>query len=224
MRQLIQDLGCSAHIPRHRHRSGYIAVVISGAYFERGDQGRFGAAEGQIVVHDAFEAHADDVSAAGAHVLNLPLHDEVAPPFVLGSIGNIGDLIALASRRASDAARWLLETAQPCSLPIRDWPDLLASDLRRSPIGLSEWAEVHNLSGAALSRGFQKAFGVTPSAYRLEAAARRAWRASLSGEDLAQVAAKTGFSDQAHMTRSVRALTGRTPGRWRKGQHQFRYF
>ncbi|MDC0716159.1 helix-turn-helix domain-containing protein [Nannocystis bainbridge] len=35
-------------------------------------------------------------------------------------------------------------------------------------------------------------------------------------EPLATIAATAGFADQAHMTRDIRALTGRTPGEWRR--------
>ena len=36
-----------------------------------------------------------------------------------------------------------------------------------------------------------------------------------TAEPLAGIAAEVGFSDQAHMTRDVKALTGKTPGAWR---------
>ena len=67
-----------------------------------------------------------------------------------------------------------------------------------------------------LSRGFGRVFGVTPQRFRLETRARAAL-ADLSGPaTLAEVAALHGFADQAHMTRSVRDLTGATPGAWKR--------
>ncbi|MET3667922.1 helix-turn-helix domain-containing protein [Caulobacter sp. 1776] len=52
---------------------------------------------------------------------------------------------------------------------------------------------------------------------RVEARARRAW-ALITGtmDTLASIAAETGFTDQAHMTRDVKALTGKAPGAWRR--------
>ncbi|HEU4731148.1 MAG TPA: helix-turn-helix domain-containing protein [Kofleriaceae bacterium] len=43
------------------------------------------------------------------------------------------------------------------------------------------------------------------------------WLAIVRTRDsLAAIAAATGFADQAHMTRSVRALTGASPSAWRR--------
>jgi len=45
---------------------------------------------------------------------------------------------------------------------------------------------------------------------------RQAWRAiRATGMPLAAIAAECGFSDQAHMTRSVKTVSGRCPSAWR---------
>jgi hypothetical protein len=46
-------------LPRHRHESGYLALVLSGGYEEAGDRGRFHVHAGNVVLHGAFEAHMD---------------------------------------------------------------------------------------------------------------------------------------------------------------------
>lgn len=62
---------------------------------------------------------------------------------------------------------------------------------------------------------FRSEFGLPPSEvarlHRLGAAIARA----RSGRTWSDVAAATGFADQAHLTREFRALTGQTPARWR---------
>ena len=63
---------------------------------------------------------------------------------------------------------------------------------------------------------FGRFWSVTPARFRAEVRARKAWRAIAFGDaPLAEVAADGGFADQAHLTRAIRALTGRTPGAWR---------
>jgi AraC-like DNA-binding protein len=204
--------GC---LPRHRHAEGYAAIVLAGAYEEAGDTGRRRVGPGDVVVHQAFEAHLNRTPGAGARVLNLPL-----PPGPLPAFGQVDDLDGLARtalRDPHEAAAMLAETIRPAAAAPADWPDLLAAalaggDARR----LGDWAVAFGLTPEHLSRGFGRVFGVTPQRFRLEARTR-AVLANLSGPDtLAEVAAAHGFADQAHMTRNVRAVTGRTPVAWKR--------
>jgi AraC-like DNA-binding protein len=45
---------------------------------------------------------------------------------------------------------------------------------------------------------------------------RRAWLALAGPGSLADIAARTGFADQPHMTRAITALTGASPHAWRR--------
>ena len=64
------------------------------------------------------------------------------------------------------------------------------------------------------ARAFRRTFGLPPHEYvlgrRIEAARGRI----LDGQPLAEVAAETGFVDQAHLTRRFKRLVGTTPGRY----------
>jgi AraC-like DNA-binding protein len=101
---------------------------------------------------------------------------------------------------------------------LRDWPDALAADLARGhATRISNWANAHGLSREAVARGFARAYGAGPARIRSELRAREAWlRATGSTAPLSTIAADLGFSDQAHMTRSVVELTGAAPSFWRK--------
>ena len=82
---------------------------------------------------------------------------------------------------------------------------------------LDAWADEHGLRAETVSRGFGRMFGLTPAAFRAEARARNAFALITTSDlPLAQIAAVAGFADQAHLTRSVHALTGSTPGAWRR--------
>ncbi len=203
------------HLPRHRHDHGYAAVVLSGAYEEAGDNGRRIVGPGDVIVHGAFEAHLNRTPPAGALVVNLPLPRQALPAF--GTVAD-PDAIARAAERDVDAAVALLVTQhRPTWGPPLDWPDLLADALRDGPVRIGGWARAHGLSAEHVARGFRQVFGEGPLAYGREARARSALASSLSGDlSLAEIAQATGFSDQAHMTRAVVALTGRPPGAWRR--------
>lgn len=214
----LERIARRAHLPRHRHRSAFAAIVLAGGYRESGDAGRFEVGPGDVLVHAAFEAHDDRLSPAGASVLNLPVPPALAA-LPRWRIADPDALAVLAARDPRAALLALAAGARPCPDAFADWPDLLARRLRSlHPFRLGEWAEAHGLAPATVSRGFRKAYGVTAHLYRAEARARRAVSRIRAGvEPLAGIAADLGFSDQPHMTRAVRAVSGRTPGEWRSG-------
>lgn len=202
-------------LARHRHAFGYICIVLSGRFVEAGDCGRFRLSPGDGIVHQPFEAHFDLFPSAGAEVLNLPLPDGL---HLEGRLTiDDPDLIAGLAERDPGAAARQAARGRAAEAEARDWPDLLAADLGTPwPLALGEWARRHGLAPATVSRGFAKAYGTTPARYRAELRGRRAWqRLRMSGAPLAAIASDLGFADQAHMTRSVRSLTGHPPGRWR---------
>lgn len=198
-------------LPRHRHADGYIAVVLSGGYHEAGDEGRFAAHPGTVVVHGRWTAHFDHFGNRGARVLNLPAIPGLAPG--AGTIADV-DIVARIAERDPVAAAGHVRAHCCADVGLcNDWPDLLAAVLRVDPdTPLAPWARHMKLDPASVSRGFARAYGVSPKRFRLEARTRRAiaaladWRGSL-----ADLAADQGFADQAHLTRSVGAMTGVPP-------------
>ena len=80
---------------------------------------------------------------------------------------------------------------------------------------LTDLAATAGLSRHHLIRAFRRETGFTPHAYlvncRVDAAKARLRR----GESPADVAAVTGFCDQAHLTRAFKARIGVTPGAYR---------
>lgn len=204
--------GC---LPRHRHAEGYAAVVLAGGYEEAGDRGRRRVVAGDVVVHQAWDAHLNRTPGRGAQVLNLPL--AWSGPAAFGRVEDPDALVRAAERDPGEAARRLLAEFRPAPAAPGDWPDRLAAALIEiDPASLRDWAAAFRLSPEHLSRGFGKVFGVTPQRFRWEARARAVLgdltRSPLS---LAELALAHGFADQAHMTRAVRALSGRPPGAWR---------
>lgn len=213
--------GANERRERHRHDDSFVAVVLEGGYQEAGDEGRWNVRPGDALIHHAFESHLDRFGATGARVLILDL-----PPGLSGTTGvrgRVGDadrLVQLAERDGRAAAALFSETFVATPAPPLDWPDLLADDLRRGAVfALTDWADRYGVRPETLSRGFRTAYGCTPKAYRAHVRARAALAAiRATGETLATIAHRLHFTDQAHMTRAIAALTGSSPGRLRQRQ------
>ena len=217
-----QRLEGGDHAPRHRHARAYAAVVLTGDYIEAGDAGRRRVSPGEVILHHRFEAHANRFGGRGAVVLNLPLPDDWSAPAPFMRLADPDAVVRGAERDPREAVEALIAGLLPAAPDIPDWPDLLAETLRRdSQLSLGDWARAHGLAAATVSRGFRQAFGISPIRYRAETRALAAWRALSSAVPLADLAAETGFADQAHMTRAIVALTGRPPGAWR-GSNRFK--
>jgi AraC-like DNA-binding protein len=204
-----------APMPRHRHDDPYMAIVVAGGYLEAGDSGRIEARAGDVLLHAQFDAHRDAFLRGGATVLNLPLAPHATSGF--GRISDADALVRLAERDPWEASRHALDEIAMRTAPLSDWPDLLAAALREDPdLSISAWAAHMGLAPASVSRGFAKAYGISPKRFRFEVRARhgarrlRSWQGSL-----ASLAAELGFADQAHMSRAIAAMTGQPPARLR---------
>jgi AraC-like DNA-binding protein len=83
-------------------------------------------------------------------------------------------------------------------------------------ISLAELGALAGLTPWHVARGFTQAFGVPPHTYQIQVRVAEARRLLARGHTAAAAAAAAGFSDQSHLTRHFKRLTGMTPGRYRK--------
>ena len=217
----IETLPCSFSLPRHRHLRPYATVVLAGSFEESGYSGRIRATAGDVLIHPALDCHANEMLSAGVKLIRLDWSDTSG----IGGLYRLDDVDELARAAEKDvieATHLLVRALQRNSLPSpgqrNDWPDLLLANLAKSPATeIGEWAEVNGLARETVSRGFGAAYGITPSVLRAESRARIAWlRITRGSERLCKIAADTGFSDQAHMTRWIRRITGYPPVFWRR--------
>ncbi len=208
---------------RHTHAGAYAAVVLAGGYEETGNWGRFHVRAGDVLFHDAFDAHLNRFEARGATILNLAIEGP-AGGFRAGRVYD-ADAVARAAERDPQVAVHVLTAQLREMRPIvDDWVDLLATEIVRDPnCRLDRWADAHGIAPETVSRGFARAYGITPATFRAEIRARRAFRQIVhTVTSLVEIASVLGFSDQAHMTRSVRVLTGATPSHWRSRSNSFK--
>jgi len=210
--------GACSSVPRHRHDQAYAALVLAGSYEESGSRGRLRVGPGDVLLHRRFDAHRDRFGERGAQIVNILLCGTEVSAF---AVGRVRDADTIARTAESDPLQAGLEMKAQLNEACRgagDWPDALARDLLDDPdIRLADWAGRHDLAAETVSRGFSKVFGLTPAAFRTESRAHRAF-VLIAGTSipLAWVAAETGFSDQAHMSRAVAGLTGAPPSHWRR--------
>jgi AraC-like DNA-binding protein len=207
------------------HVTGAAVVLVRRGVFLRRADGRSALAdvttgylqrpgESQRIAHPA----GGDVCTA------IAIPDDLADRFAHAGRVIVSPAADLAHRRllaaggrSPDAAADLIAALLPAprELPpppplIDDVRALLHTDPDRDLTALAAavgWSPWH------LSRTFHRATGSTLSAYRRRLRVRAALDqiAGTAPPHLATVAVRTGFADQAHMTRAIRAETGTTP-------------
>jgi AraC family transcriptional regulator len=103
---------------------------------------------------------------------------------------------------------------------IRRAVEMLRAGLDGS-IRLSALAAECSLSVSYFARAFKASLGVSPHRWLNEQRIELAKALLASGRDpLADIAVRTGFSDQAAFTRTFQKIVGDSPGRWRRA-HSF---
>lgn len=214
---------------RHYHALPYATLVLDGSYEEAGDAGRWQVEAGDVLLHGPFSAHRNWITAKQTRVLDLPLPLDGRDWQASGRIQDPALLVRVAERDAVEAAALLLDALGPGDAAAKtDVPDSFAAALTSSaPPSIEAWAMRHGCARETASRHFRMVYGIAPARYRGEARTRRAWRRIMKCDaSLADVAAEGGYADQAHMTRAVKALTGRSPRQWRlgcqAGSHSFK--
>lgn len=219
----VETLAPRLHLPRHRHRAGYATVILAGAMVEASFAGRFRVSPGEVLLHGRFDCHGNWPSGRAApRILRLPWFDDRLEGRF--RVDDPDHLAQAAERDPHEATLLLAQQLRPMVETDRDWPERLASDLTGDPaISLRGWAVRHGLAPSTVSRGFRTAFGVSPQRFRLEARTRQAWLSILECDTpLTPMAYDHGFADLAHLSRSVRAMTGLSPAQWRRGDPQLR--
>ena len=169
------------------------------------------AHEGEVRLDRALTGAVDEpvrrLAALAIEHLRSPVHDRL---YVEGLS------IALGARALGRA------TGRPEETPVGGTERRVgrAMEYARAHLGeslsVAELAEVACMSPSWFARAFKAAVGVAVYAWVREARLERA-RELLTGTGLgvAEVAARTGFADQSHLTRAFRRRYGTTPARVR---------
>jgi AraC-like DNA-binding protein len=90
----------------------------------------------------------------------------------------------------------------------------LLSDPAAEAMKICEIAEEVGLSVFVLIRQFGRTFGLSPSAWRMQARANEAAKHLRERKHAVEAAFLSGFSDQSHMARTFKKVYGITPGQY----------
>jgi AraC family transcriptional regulator len=82
---------------------------------------------------------------------------------------------------------------------------------------LAQVAKQVRLSVSHFCRGFKESFGASPHEYLMRLRVEKAQSLMLTTDErLSHIAAASGFTDQAHLTKLFRRFVGETPNSWRR--------
>lgn len=146
------------------------------------------------------------LAAVEAGAPSLACHDLLA--------GLLGHVVARHAIPRIEAASVL-----PAGRALQRARDLLESRLTEN-VTLDELAAAAGLERFALLRAFARAYGLPPHAWVIQERVRRAQVLLRAGTSPAAAAAEIGFSDQSHLARHFKRLTGVTPGCYREGSRR----
>lgn len=233
-------------VAEHQHEAPYFSLLLDGAYEERGDSFDLRYEPYTLVFHTARTLHRDRMlgpsrffavdllpewdaviarlGGARAHVFELTGGDPVwlvlrlyreflARPDVAESA-----VEALVYELCAHvAARSVEDLHEPRWLPVAD---TAVRERFRHPLDLAALASSAGVHPTHLCRTFRRFRGCTISDAMLGARiAYVARRLTESDESLAEIATEAGFTDQSHMTRIFKRLTGAPPGNHRLRVH-----
>ena len=135
-----------------------------------------------------------------------PLHDLYGDGLSLALIIDVMKLAKAPGRKRSKLAGWQLRRAT----------DFIEENCLRN-IRLEELACLIGLSQSHFSHAFKASTGIAPHQWQVNARLKNAKQLIIKGEySLTEIAAETGFADQAHFTRVFRKNFGTTPAHWQK--------
>ncbi len=229
-------------LPRHDHQHAYMCFVLEGEYEEISSSGCVDANRGALLGHPEGHCHGNRFGTNGARCLNVipdtqwreefgwarlldrATHTHIgkhaAPiatvlkalsepdnlsPLVLAS--SVLELIVVSHRQSPERARPRF---------VNQVIDMVNANISK-PLSMIDLAREVAIHPAHLSRVFKQQTGMTIGTFarqaRLQVALEQMANSSAS---LSAIAVQAGFSDQAHMTRMVRAETGLTPSMYRR--------
>lgn len=231
-------------VPWHTHQWPYVTFVLRGGYTEDCQGKSWEIAEGDVVLHEAGEAHADSIHAADSYLLNLELTqcwldriDGCGARLDSRFTASGGYFLQLGNRLHRElwsedrisalcieglALELIAEIARRKSRPSGHAPwlqraiEYLRANFRESPT-LAQVAEAAGVHPVHLAREFRRRQGMTVGEYIRRLRVEWACQELVgSKQPIVDIAVNAGFSDHSHMTRVFHRQTGLTPTEFRR--------
>lgn len=235
------DLPAGYRMGLHEHRRSGLVLPLRGLYRARIGDRDLEAGDDRIVVLPAGAPHRETAGAGGSHcLLVLPgrIHSEahdvdldVPRAMARPDLARLGRVLYAELRQLDTAARMVAEsllldlfasrppgaTSPPSGSP--GWMDRvldLVRDRYTESLGHEEIAAEAGVSREHLARTFRRLHGLPLGAYVRRLRVFEAARWLREGEaPIARVAARCGFADHSHLTRTFRRHFELTPTEYR---------
>ena len=232
----------NTRLRKHCHETGHICVVLDGGFVERDKSSWRDVGAGTVRVSGAAR-HDIDFGESGATCLVLEFDAPIElPPSARffdrdDGLMRIARSIHVATRSRDPSSR--IHTEDLTTEFLAQVSRRLNGKAGSPPPWLERVRElIHDSSGNAsvetladeagvhrvhLARTFRDHYGVAVTRYARSVRVQSAL-ALLSNNSftLSRVAIESGFADQSHLTREIRAATGATPGTIRTMLHPFK--
>ncbi|UTA54374.1 AraC family transcriptional regulator [Lysobacter soli] len=201
----------------HRHDGAYAALVIDGSHVEASADGPVDCVPGTLVLHPRWHAHGNRFGRLGAKVVNLDLDDDaVGDTLRVLRVHDAKDALAVFTRAPHRLPELIAACGAAPTPTLQPWQRTFLHELEHGEQDIASLAQAAGVSLAHASRTFVKSHGMAPQLLRRELRCRRALRLLVEGWPLVEIATMSGFADQAHLTRTLRAATGASPSRLRR--------
>lgn len=208
----------------HAHSWTQVSCLLAGSFTEESIDG-FADVEGRAFATKppGFE-HADVFGEWGALLFSISLSSEVACTYHVGLYTgaarlNVPRLARLSGRvqRALTSVKSMKATGMLPTQPHAPWLAQARHDLAYNDKPIAAVAQEACYSSSAFARSFRSAVGLAPQSYRHRSRVERAIKdIILAACPFGEIAVDAGFADQAHLTRSIRAAIGMSPGQLRR--------
>jgi AraC family transcriptional regulator len=236
-------------LPLHSHEHAYVSVALRGAYVEQSKTSAWECTSGGTIFHAAGESHSNRFFECGARLLVLEIRPrflaQIADRGILTDRPNavknphcmhLAVQLEQALKRSDPLSvlcaeglglELLSETLRPhLSDGKQGVPDWLRQvreilhDRYREHLTLTELADAVQVHPVHLARAFRQRYqccvGDFIRTLRVEAACRELLH---SDAPIADIAARTGFTDQSHLSRILKRHAGLSPGQFRKSRN-----
>src|SRR4051812_41780604 len=235
-----------SRLPEHEHTSPFFTYVLRGNYLEQEGRQPRECVRGAVIFHRPNETHANVVGPNGTASLNVEIGIDAWRELTAGvlpardivgrALSGDAEWLALAAWRefhtddsanalGLDEAVAMLCGAVKTSAVRGDFEpharlDRCTQYLRAQPTVTPRLAEVAQVAGVHpmyLAKLFRKRFGCSMGEFLRRQ--RIAWACEQLARDtgtISSVAARAGFADHAHFTRTFRRIAGCSPSWYRQ--------
>jgi len=232
-----------SRLPEHDHSSPFFTYVLRGNYVEQVGRAARDCRRGAVVFHAHHEAHANIVGDGGTASLNVELTEAAWRELtgdVIRSSDMVGRVLSGDAEWMAVAVWREFHQEDPASMLALDEAvarlcgtvrtssargvfephprlDRCMEYLRENATAAPRLAEVARIAGVHpmhLAKLFRKRFGYSMGEFvRRQRIAWACERLSRDTQTISAIAARAGFADHAHFTRTFRRIAGCSP-RW----------